>query len=1302
MPKLNLSKTTQKRIETLLKKLLILSENGSAYLLEDSGVSIKFISGENVSSRLIVKTELLYLAKLVFEDVLSGCQISQQIKTLKEKVRQDLRLLEAMGILEDNRIKRQGNSTWHFTLSLWSSDIAENITQFHTQWKQYKKDSFLHRHTPPSHLARNMGRATTKKCCDWGNAPDTPTFYGRTEELATLEQWVVTDRCRLIAIVGMRGVGKTHLSVKLGKGGIGKTDLSLQLAKGIQDEFECVIWRSLINTPCLSELLLDLVKILSNQSEVTLPTDQDQQIACLHKYLKARRSLIILDNVESILSGGDRTEDYGNGYEGYGELFQQVSTRSHQSCVLLTSRQAPHNLKHLAGTGRPVRYLKLSGLDTHSGKKIFETIGNFTGSEQDWQHLIDFYNGNPLALELTAHHIQQIFQGDIAQFLQIGKPIFDDLRELLNWHFDGLTDREKEVLIWLAIEREPVTITALQANIVSPLAIRQLPQTLSSLQSRLPLESSASGFTLQPVLMEYVTEHLIENAYQAILIGNPDNSALNYLYQYALVKATAKDYVRHSQTKLIAQPVLDRLLDRLGSLPQVKRHLERILVASRNGKAASMENRPLPHLGYAAGNIINLLQQLQTDLSGKDFSRLTLRQAYLQGVKLQGCNFAHAHFHQTTFTQPFNSLRSITFSPKGDTLAFGDVFGNIYLQDTVTNTQRHIFQGHTSWVRSLVFSQDGMLLASGSMDNTAKLWVVETGQCIATLTGHLAGIWSVALNSDASMLVSSSMDGTVKCWDLSTHQCVSTLEDHHNAIYAIALHPNNRTLASAGADQQLKLWDLQTGQCQATLTDHQEAVWCLAFSPNGNCLASGSGDRTIKLWDIDTQACTETLVRGKGDIYAVAFSPCGQKLASANQDAAVRIWDLATASCIQTCLHSSWAWSVAFSPDGQQLATASDDQIVRLWDVKTGKCQSVLASYAEMIRDIAFLPPTHNWEYQWPSQTQSVQPLAKSLLPSLEPEDQPTHAWLATAGDAHTLRIWNLNTGEFHRFGEADSAPFGCLSIRKDGKYIAGGRAGDNGKVLLWRLGQEQQLYRRFSHAGWLMTVAFAPHREILVSGSFNGEIKIWDIDNDDCLHCLTAHQSGIWSVEFSPDGTLMASAGIDGSIRIWETQCFKCIDVLRDHQAGVRYIEFSANGQYLISTSLDQTIKLWNVKTRQCVRTFRGHKGVVWVAALSADAQRLVSGEFDGSIKHWNVQTGECISTLKGHRCNIWAIKYSPDGKIIASAGEDETVKLWDAKNGQCLKTIRMPRPYDGMTIKGATGLTQTQKESLYALGVT
>lgn len=123
-------------------------------------------------------------------------------------------------------------------------------------------------------------------CQDWGEAIDVSNFCGRSQELAILEQWIVQEHCRLVALLGMGGIGKTALSVKLGE--------------QLQKRFEFVIWRSLHNAPTIEALLFNFVQILSYRKETYLPESLGDKIFQLISYLQRHSCLIVLDNIEAI------------------------------------------------------------------------------------------------------------------------------------------------------------------------------------------------------------------------------------------------------------------------------------------------------------------------------------------------------------------------------------------------------------------------------------------------------------------------------------------------------------------------------------------------------------------------------------------------------------------------------------------------------------------------------------------------------------------------------------------------------------------------------------------------------------------------------------------------------------------------------------------------------------------------------------------------------------------------------------------------------------------------------------------
>jgi len=140
---------------------------------------------------------------------------------------------------------------------------------------------------------------------DCWEAPDVSRFYGRKDELERLEQWILGDRCRLVTLLGMGGMGKSSLAAKLVERVVEHRRQALERLSEADSRpagvFDFVVWRSLRNAPTVEELLSGVIRVLSRQQALQLPKSLDGLISVVMKYLNQCRGLLVLDNTESIL-----------------------------------------------------------------------------------------------------------------------------------------------------------------------------------------------------------------------------------------------------------------------------------------------------------------------------------------------------------------------------------------------------------------------------------------------------------------------------------------------------------------------------------------------------------------------------------------------------------------------------------------------------------------------------------------------------------------------------------------------------------------------------------------------------------------------------------------------------------------------------------------------------------------------------------------------------------------------------------------------------------------------------------------
>src|SRR5437762_513367 len=547
---------------------------------------------------------------------------------------------ERLGLSQEELAERMGCSVK--TITRWEND--DNVPQPH--YRQKFRDLFG---KSPDELGlveyplqADQSDEGPPHREEWGEAPRGNAFYGRGDEQAKLRTWIVEQHCRVSAIVGI--------------GGVGKTSLTAEAALQVNDSFEAIFWFSLHNAPPLELFLQQSLQFLFLESR-PLPARSDELQSLLLHYLQAHRCLLVLDDFEALLQPGQRVGYYREGYEQYGHLLQLLGETEHQSCLLLTSREKPREISRLEGRNSPVRSLYLAGIGQQEGQALLQEK-DLSGSPEHWAKLIQQYSGNPLALKLVAESIQALFAGDIARFLQTEEIVFSDITDLLDQQFERLTSNERELLYWLAIEREAVTWEEIQANLVHSAAKRELLTSLDSLRRRFLIEQRQHVcFTLQPVIQEYVADEIVQRACDEFGIGVSETWS-----RYAFLKAQAKEYIRESQKHLLLAPIVQELLDLYGRVGLAQK-IQALL--------AHLRTLSLSQNSYLVGNVVNLLMFCNADLSTFDFSQLPVRQAYLQDMALPNVNFSATYFQECVFTNTFGDILSVTFSPSGQVLAAG-------------------------------------------------------------------------------------------------------------------------------------------------------------------------------------------------------------------------------------------------------------------------------------------------------------------------------------------------------------------------------------------------------------------------------------------------------------------------------------------------------------------------------------------------------------------------------------------------------------------------------------------------------
>jgi len=144
------------------------------------------------------------------------------------------------------------------------------------------------------------------------------------------------------------------------------------------------------------------------------------------------------------------------------------------------------------------------------------------------------------------------------------------------------------------------------------------------------------------------------------------------------------------------------------------------------------------------------------------------------------------------------------------------------------------------------------------------------------------------------------------------------------------------------------------------------------------------------------------------------------------------------------------------------------------------------------------------------------------------------------------------------------------------GAYIA--TASDDKTLRLWDVNTGDALVEFRGHSNFVFCTKFNPQSSnLLVSGSFDETVKLWDVRTGDCVSTLPAHSDPVTAVDFNRDGTCIVSGSHDGLVRIWDTATGECLKTLYAHgNPPVSHVQYTPNGKYVLAGTLDSKLRLW------------------------------------------------------------------------------------------------------------------------------
>lgn len=454
--------------------------------------------------------------------------------------------------------------------------------------------------------------------------------------------------------------------------------------------------------------------------------------------------------------------------------------------------------------------------------------------------------------------------------------------------------------------------------------------------------------------------------------------------------------------------------------------------------------------------------------------------------------------------------------------------------------QMEEFDGPRDQVCALAFSPDGQTLAAG-LGNQLHVWGPDW---TIAVPAHSLEVTALAWSPLGDFLVSTGCDRRVALWrpGSQTPECEWRFSDFADGcVNGLAIRPDGGEIAAACNNWLMRI-DLASGEREDRYFDAaNQSRHALAYAPSGDRLAISQG-RDWQLWRREAPplvpatarlwALAKVCVCADGALRAVTFEGRAVRWGNGVEsgidifpEPEARYGPPALSVDGRWCLLTAWGvgpplladldrgerYTLALSPSGNYNRSAFTrhwavlvdtrlhlliriDPETRATETAITGIKGVSALAAAAAAELVVLGDHDEgrlalWDMDTPRQVASF-PFKHSIDACFALSADGTRL-LAAANDDDDRQIHLLNPADgevLESFAVLPHAQVVAIAFAPDGECFATGH--DDGRTLLWRIGQPLPLAIWKGDGGWVHALAFSADGETLASGGHSLRVR--------------------------------------------------------------------------------------------------------------------------------------------------------------------------------------------------------------------